>query len=113
MKLLEAFHEKLIDRDEYDGMRKKYTGMIEKTKASLEKIMEERAGVAGERPGNRTWVEQFAQYRAEKSLTREMAVTLVDKIYVYEEKRLKIEFNYRDEIAYDQELLKQLEQAVG
>ena len=33
--------------------------------------------------------------------------------YVYEEKRLKIEFNYRDEIAYDQELLKQLEQAVG
>lgn len=22
MKLLEAFHEKLIDRDEYDGMRK-------------------------------------------------------------------------------------------
>ena len=43
---------------------------------------------------------------AEKSLTREMAVTLVDKIYVYEDKRLKIEFNYRDEIAYDQELLK-------
>lgn len=113
MKLLEAFHEKLIDRDEYDGMRKKYTGMIEKTKASLEKIMEERAGVVGERPGNRTWVEQFAQYRVEKSLTREMAVTLVDKIYVYEDKRLKIEFNYRDEIAYDQELLKQLEQAVG
>ena len=42
-----------------------------------------------------------------------MVVTLVDKIYVYEDKRLKIEFNYRDEIAYDQELLKQLEQAVG
>ena len=42
-------------------------------------------------------------------------VSLQDRLksYVYEDKRLKIEFNYRDEIAYDQELLKQLEQAVG
>lgn len=113
MKLLEAFHEKLIDREEYDAMRQKYTGTIARLQTALEKSIQERNDVLSEKPGTRTWVAQFAQYQELPVLTREMAVTLIDKIYVYEDKRIKIDFNFKDEIAYHQALLQQTEQAVS
>lgn len=113
MKLLEAFHDQLIDRAEYDAMRQKYTGMISRLQGSLEKIMEERKSVICETPDSRNWVSQFTKYRDTEHLTREMVATLIDKIYVYEDKRVKIDFNYRDEIAYHQEILKQVKKAVS
>ena len=112
-KLLEAFHEKLIDRMEYDAMRQKYSSMIEKAQAALEKIREERDAVVGEAPNRRNWVLQFVKYKETPKLTREMVTTLIDKIHVYEEKIIRIEFNYRDEIIYHVGLLNQMERAVS
>lgn len=113
MKLLEAFHDQLIDRTEYDAMRQKYTTMITRLQASLEKIMDERKTVMSEGPDSRNWVSQFAQYRDTEQLSREMVATLIDKVFVYEDKRVIIDFNYRDEIAYHQEILRQMEEAVS
>lgn len=112
-KLLEAFHEELIDRTEYDAMRQKYTAMISQAQASLEKIMEERKSALSEKSDARNWVSQFAKYQDAPQLTREMAATLIDKVFVYEDKRIKIDFNYRNEIAYHQEILQQVGKAVS
>ena len=112
-KLLEAFHEKLIDRTEYDAMRRKYTEMISSAQMNLEKIARERAAAIDGETEARAWVTQFIRYQGERKLTREMVVTLIDKIYVYEGKRIKIEFNYRNEIACYQDLLLQMKKEVG
>ncbi len=112
-KLLEAFHEELIDRTEYDAMRQKYTAMISQAQASLEKIMEERKSALSEKSDARNWVSQFVKYQDAPQLTREMAATLIDKVFVYEDKRIKIDFNYRNEIAYHQEILQQVGKAVS
>ena len=45
------------------------------------------------------WVMQFVKYQDIKELSREAVVTMIDRIYVYEDGRIKIDFNYRDEIA--------------
>lgn len=54
MKLLEAFHEKLIDCGEYDAMHRKYTGMFSHLQTSFEKLLEEQRKVLLETPGPRT-----------------------------------------------------------
>ena len=56
---------------------------------------------------DRSWVMQFAKYQDITELSREAVVTLIDRISVYEDGKIKIDFNYRDEIARYQELLMQ------
>ena len=46
-------------------------------------------------------------------MTREVVVTLIDRIYVYEDKHIRIEFNYRNEIAAYQEILEEKAKEVG
>ena len=42
-------------------------------------------------------------------LTREVVVTLIDRIYIFEDKHIRINFNFRNELAYYQEILQQQE----
>lgn len=107
MKLYEALNDDLIDRDEYDKMRIKYTQMIEEAQLAVSRLNAQRAEAQASTGTNRGWVEQFAKFSELQELTREAVVTLVDRIYVYEDKRIKIDFNYRNEIAYYQEILEQ------
>lgn len=113
MKLLEALHDGMIDKEEYDQMRRKYSGLIETAKHAIEGIQEKRNLLILEATGSRAWAKEFARHRNVRELNREMAVSLIDKIYVYEDKRLQIDFNFRDEIAYHEDLLRQLEKEVG
>ena len=54
---------------------------------------------------DRTWMEQFLQYQNITALDREVVVTLIDKIYVYENREVHIDFNFRDEMAEIYDLL--------
>lgn len=107
MKLYEALNDDLIDREEYNKMRQKYTQMIEDAQTALSHLNAQRAEDQNNPANNRGWVEQFAKFSDIQELSREAVVTLIDRIYVYEDKRIKIDFNYRNEIAYYQELLDQ------
>ena len=113
MKLLEALHDEMIDKEEYDQMRRKYTGLIETAKQSIEGIQEKRNLLVLEMSGSRAWAKEFARHRNVQELTREMIVSLIDKIHIYEDKRIVIDFNFRNEIAYHQELLQQIKKEVG
>ena len=47
------------------------------------------------------------RFNGVEELTRELVVTFIDRIYIYENKRIKIDFNYRNELSNMQELLEQ------
>lgn len=110
MKLYEALSDGLIERDEYDVMRKRATETIEAAEAAVRKLNAERAEIISQNTKNLSWLEQFARYQEYTKLSREIAVAFIDRIIVYEDKTVHIDFNYRDEIATYQELLKK---AVG
>ena len=86
----------------------KYTGFIEAAEAAVRKLNEQRTEILSGST-DRSWIEQYVRFQGITELTREAVVTLIDKVYVYEDKRIKIDFNYRDEIAYYQELLQKKE----
>ena len=86
-------------------MRQKYTVQIQETEESIRKLTSQRESVLSSPDIDRSWVMQFVKYQDIKELSREAVVTMIDRIYVYEDGRIKIDFNYRDEIARYQELL--------
>lgn len=105
MKLFEAKTDGLIDREEYGQMWEKYTRQIQTAQAALKDLERQRESLEHESAPDRAWMEQFLKYRNITALSREVVVTLVDKIYVYEDRRLHIDFNFRDELAEVLELL--------
>lgn len=113
MKLYEALSDELIDREEYDTMRKKATERIEAAEASVQKKEAERQEIIQQNTNNLTWLEQFARYQSVEKLTREIVVAFVDRITVYEDKTVHIDFNYRDEIASYQEILNKISREVS
>ena len=106
MKLYEALNDDLIDRDEYGKMRQKYTQMIADAEGAINKLKAQRAEALACTGNDSSWIELFVKFQGVTELTREVVVTLIDRIYVFEGKHIKIDFNYRNEIAYYQELLK-------
>lgn len=113
MRLYEALNEGLIDRDEYNKMRMKYTRQIEDTEKAINKLQLQRTEISSNHSTDNNWIMQFIKFQGITELTREVVVTLIDRIYVYEDKRIRIEFNYRNEIAAYQEILEKKAKEVG
>ncbi len=113
MRLYEALNEDLIDRDEYNKMRMKYTRQIEDTEKAINKLQLQRTEISSNHSTDNNWIMQFIKFQGITELTREVVVTLIDHIYVYVYKRIRIEFNYRNEIAAYQEILEKKAKEVG
>ena len=105
MKLYEAMTDGLVDREEYHQMRKRYTQQIEVSEQALHELEQRRKETEEEAAPDRTWMEQFLQYQNITALDREVVVTLIDRIYVYENREVHIDFNFRDEMAEIYDLL--------
>ena len=113
MKLYEALNDELIECDEYDAMRHKTTIAIESAESAVQRLNEEKKEIISQNARNLIWIEQFAQYRAVTQFSRELVMTFIDRITVYEDKSIHIDFNYRDEIAAYQDILKNIGQEVS
>lgn len=113
MKLYEALNDDLIDRDEYNKMRLKYTKQIDDTEKAISKLQLQRSDIASNNSTDNSWIMQFIKFQGLTELSREAVVTLIDRIYVYDDKRIRIEFNYRNEVAAYQEILQEKAKEVG
>lgn len=107
MRLYEALNDELIERDEYNKMRMKYTKQIEDTEKAIKKLQLQRSGILSNNTTDNNWIMQFIKFQGLTELSHEAVVTLIDRIYVYEDKHIRIEFNYRNEIAAYQEILQE------
>lgn len=113
MKLYEALQEGLIGREEYHKMRTKYTTRIEETEQSIRRLQLQRTDIVSSNHTGSNWIAQVTKFQGLAELNREAVVTLIDRIYVYGDKRIRISFNYRDEIAAYQEFLQEKSKEVG
>ena len=104
-KLYEALREELIDRDEYEKMRAKYAGLIESAQKAVEQMLDKRDNLLEDSATEDSWIMQFIRFDALQTLGREAVVALIDQIYVYPNKEVRIDFNFRNEFATYQGLL--------
>ena len=113
MRLLEAFHDDLISRTEYDMMRQRYTQRIDALQASLASLHERRQALEEGAADTRNWVAEYTKFRKIDRLTREMVAGLIRRITVSEGKQITIQFNYADELASYQQMIAAAAKEVG
>ena len=94
-------------------MRQKYAQMIEEAETGLKRLLTERQMTLSNEYKDDGWIAQFLKFNGLQELTREAVVSLIDRVEVYQDKQLRIVFNYRDEIARYQELIEQTKKEVG
>ena len=82
--------------------------MISEAEAAVRKLEEDREKTLSS-AAPRDWMASIAKFKGITELTREVVVTLIDRIYIFEDKHIRIDFNFRNELAYYQEILQQQE----
>lgn len=103
-RLIEALNDDLIDKDEFTMMRDKYRKLEADCNAAIEALCTKIDELDTNNENELSWIEQYIRYQDMTELTREAVVSLIDRVTVYNDKRVEITFNYKNEIAYYAEL---------
>ena len=93
--LYESLSDGLIDKEEYLELKSGYDMKIADAKAASEKLKEELEGLLQNRTGTSLWIERFKKYQNITELTRHIAVTMIERILVFEDSRIEIRFRYQ------------------
>ena len=96
--LYQDLKEGIIAEEEFYDMREFYTNRIVESELILEKQSKEIARLYKKSLGNRSFLADIKKYQNIGTLERGLLVRLVDKIYVLEDKKIEIQFNYDETI---------------
>lgn len=104
--LYEHFSEGIINKEDYRLLNDIYSNEIEKIQKNIEARQKEKLELQAA-PEKLQWIKLFERYKNIQQLDRGLIVTLIDRIYVYEDKRIEIVFRFQDEYEHTFSLLKQ------
>lgn len=97
MKLYENLQDGMISRDEYFLFKKSYEEKIRSAEMAIETMEKERKDAVEHNRENCSWMEIFKKYKNITEIDRRAVVELLDKVVVYEDKRIEVFFRYGDE----------------
>ncbi len=90
----------MISREEYREMKKNYAALQAEAEAQADGMREEMCRVLEITVNGCGWMEQFKKYRNITQLDRVIVVSLIDRIYIYRDKRVEIAYNWQDEFQW-------------
>ena len=102
LRLYEDLADGVISRAEYMEFRDNYSQTIERKKAALERVRREKNDAVSAGASERVWVSLFREHENLEALDRRAMMALIDRILVYENHIVQIQYKYRDE--YEQTL---------
>lgn len=92
--LYQDLKEGIISEDEFYDMREFYTNRIVESELILERQNKEITKLYKKSLGNQNFFSDIQKYKNISTLERGLLVRLIDKIYVLEDKKIEIQFNY-------------------
>lgn len=98
VKLYTDMSDKLISRDEYEELNKRFSQKIEAARRAQVEIEQQKGKLNLSYIHKQGWVEEFKQYGNIETLDRKTAIALIEKIIVYDKDTIEICFRYRDEM---------------
>ena len=93
-RLHESLVDGLIDKIEFTDMKRGYDDKLQHAQDALTKLKSEYSEL-WETKGSHEWVEQFKKHEGITTLTRPVALTLIEQIIVYQDKRIEVTFKYQ------------------
>ena len=112
MTLYESLRDGILDRTEFNRMKKIYSDKIAEAQQAINQLATNRDEAANNASQENGWVRQYVKFQGIEALSREVVFTLIDKIFVYADKHVKIDFNYRNEIDFYSSILQQQKEVV-
>lgn len=88
----------LLDRSEYESLKKELAERIDEATAAIEKLNKEKREILDGVSKQQSWVEQFRQYENVTELTRPMVIHLIERINIFEDSNIEIVFRHRNQI---------------
>lgn len=88
----------LLDRSEYESLKKELAGRIAEATAAIEKLNKEKREILDGVSKQQSWIEQFRQYENVTELTRPMVIHLIERINIFEDSNIEIVFRHRNQI---------------
>ncbi|MDR1116957.1 MAG: recombinase family protein [Oscillospiraceae bacterium] len=102
--LYEDYKSGIISKDDHTQFGSDYTERIEELRQAVERLAQETELLLNN-TGSHKWIEEFKRFRMITELSRELAVSLIERIDIYDGKRISIRFRYNDKIKTAQEIL--------
>ncbi len=93
--LFEKFSDAVIEKEEYLRLKEFYDNKQALCQKSINELNLELNKLIQNRDNETVWMQKFKQYRNIDSLDRKITVNLIDKITVYNDKRIEIRFKYQ------------------
>lgn len=88
----------LLDRSEYESLKKELAERIAEATAAIEKLNKEKREILDGVSKQQSWIEQFRQYENVTELTRPMVIHLIERINIFENSNIEIVFRHRNQI---------------
>ncbi len=97
MKLHEDYADGILSREDYIAFGKRYDTKIFEAERTAQALEAEIENLVNGNTGEQEWIEHFQEYRNIRELTRKLAVALIERIDVYEGKKIHILFRFQME----------------
>ena len=86
-----------ISREQYQRIREETEKKLEQMRATLQTLSAEQLKATKGVQANSEYFERFLKYQNIEALDRRMLVELINRIYINEDKSVKVEFNFEDQ----------------
>lgn len=97
MKLHEDYADGILSHEDYIAFGKRYDAKISEAEKTVQALETEIENLVNGNTREQEWIEHFKEYRNIRELTRKLAVALIERIEVYEGKRIHILFRFQME----------------
>ena len=94
----EDFRESLIDRDDLKQIQDELTRRIHAAEEAIQILKSQKAEWKDGLNAQQNWLAQFRDYGNIESLTRAVVVTLIDRVLLFPDKRIRIVLRNQDQI---------------
>lgn len=95
--LYENLMDHVIDREEYQNLKKNYMALLAQAKEQAEAIRTEISQAMETGKEGNGWMGQFRKYQNFTGLDRAAVVSLIERILVYRDRQVEIVYNWQDD----------------
>lgn len=97
LKLHEDYSDQILTREDYISFGKRYDTKMKDAEETMLLLEKEIENLVNGNTGEQQWISFFKQYQNITELTRKLAVALIERVHVYEGKRIQIRFRFQVE----------------
>lgn len=97
LRLHEDYADGILSRDDYRSFGKRYDDKIREAEDAVFKLEQEIDRLANGVSGEQQWISYFKAHENIKELNRKLAVELIDRIDVFEGRKIHIQFKFQEE----------------